>query len=108
METVIFQCIRSGNKVGFKLEADIAHMRKHEGYVEIITKEIQNVEKPKSNAGSGVLSAISNGNPNGSTKLRIESSESTSPKREENVINPERQRRQVLSIKGATSIKSAA
>lgn len=42
MVTVKFQCIRSGNFVSFTNENDIAGLRKHEGY-----KEVLNVEAPK-------------------------------------------------------------
>jgi len=49
MTKVTFQCIRSGNRVSFTNENDIAGLRKHEGYKEIINEvkeEIQQ-EAPK-------------------------------------------------------------
>jgi len=36
MTPVVFKCLRSGNYVSFTLEGDIAGMRKHEGYEEVI------------------------------------------------------------------------
>ena len=36
MKPVVFKCKRSGNYVSFTLEGDIAGMRKHEGYEEVI------------------------------------------------------------------------
>lgn len=36
MNSVKFQCIRSGNFVSFTNENDIAGLRKHEGYREVI------------------------------------------------------------------------
>ena len=36
MKPVMFKCCRSGNYVSFTLEGDIAGMRKHEGYEEVI------------------------------------------------------------------------
>ena len=36
MTAVVFKCKRSGNYVSFTLEGDIAGMRKHEGYEEVI------------------------------------------------------------------------
>jgi len=35
MTKVTFQCVRSGNRVSFTNENDIAGLRKHEGYREI-------------------------------------------------------------------------
>jgi hypothetical protein len=36
MNPVIFRCKRSGNTVSFHNEDDIAGLRKHEGYTEVI------------------------------------------------------------------------
>lgn len=42
MNKVIFRCKRSGNTVAFTNDADIAGLRKHEGYL-----EVTDVEAPK-------------------------------------------------------------
>jgi hypothetical protein len=51
MQKVTFQCKRSGNFVSFTNENDVAGLRKHEGYNEVIEdKEVEAlpVEKPLS------------------------------------------------------------
>lgn len=54
MNSVQFRCVRSGNLVSFTNENDIAGLRKHEGYIEVIpnaqtteTVQIQSQETPK-------------------------------------------------------------
>lgn len=44
MTKVTFECVRSGNRVSFTNEDDIAGLRKHEGYREI-KDEIQEVRQ---------------------------------------------------------------
>ena len=41
MTKVTFQCVRSGNHVSFTNDNDIAGLRKHEGYREVIENEIK-------------------------------------------------------------------
>jgi hypothetical protein len=51
MQKVTFQCKRSGNFVSFTNENDIAGLRKHEGYNELVEEvkiEALPVEKPLS------------------------------------------------------------
>ena len=46
MTKVTFQCIRSGNRVSFTNENDIAGLRKHEGYKEIFDEVKEEVQAP--------------------------------------------------------------
>ena len=46
MTKVTFQCIRSGNRVSFTNENDIAGLRKHEGYKEILDEVKEEVQAP--------------------------------------------------------------
>lgn len=59
MTKVTFQCVRSGNRVSFTNENDIAGLRKHEGYKEIID-EVQEVkqEAPKEVLKRGRKAAV--------------------------------------------------
>lgn len=42
---VTFQCRRSGNKISFTNENDIAQLRKHEGYLEVEVKDEEEVKE---------------------------------------------------------------
>jgi hypothetical protein len=44
---VTFTCKRSGNRVSFSNEDDIAQLRKHEGYVEVIDPSAVPIEQPQ-------------------------------------------------------------
>ena len=46
MTKVTFQCVRSGNRVSFTNENDIAGLRKHEGYKEILDEVKEEVQAP--------------------------------------------------------------
>lgn len=41
MNKVTFKCKRSGNLISFSNENDIAGLRKHEGYTEVVDTEIK-------------------------------------------------------------------
>lgn len=59
MTQVTFICKRSGNKVSFSNENDIAGLRKHEGYIE----DIQNAVKEEIQAAPKEVLSLRRGRP---------------------------------------------
>ena len=57
MQTIIFQCLRSGNTMPVSNVNDIADMRKHEGYIEVKDAETsETVEvKPQETSSKKML-----------------------------------------------------
>lgn len=60
---VTFKCKRSGNKVSFTNENDIAQLRKHEGYLEIKEVQDEEVKEEKADEKRQVLSLPKRGRP---------------------------------------------
>jgi hypothetical protein len=76
---VTFRDLRSGHLASYSNENDIAHMRKHAGYVEL--KESQNVSKePENNVSDPLLPTLSDWSKHGSGSSNSQTSEADSRK----------------------------